>query len=386
MSPAPSPVRPRLRSLDALRLVAALAVVLFHFTARGNSRWGVPIDEAFPVLSQVTRFGYAGVHLFFVISGFVVLMSAWGSAPRGFVASRISRLYPAFWAAVLITATLRWWWPTFSDRTPAEVLVNLTMVPEVFGVPRVDGVYWTLWVELQFYLLVLLFVRLGITAWRVLVVATVVPAACTVVTLLTPGSAGILTLLSWAPVFAAGMVLFVIHREGHTPGRWALVALNSAQAVAVSASQKAAAIDSIAPGRPTSPLVLGLVVVVCVALVAVVAFVPVVRDLDWKVLTTAGALTYPLYLTHEYVGWALIEWLSTHVDRYGTLALALLACGALAWGMHHAVERPFQKPFRRFLLEFRLPTRRGRAAVGPGWTTDVVTDRTAVPARGRRAS
>lgn len=365
MTPAAHPAPARLRSLDALRLVAALAVVLFHFTARGNVRWGVPPDVAFPLLSQVTRFGYAGVHLFFVISGFVVLMSAWGRGPRSFVASRVSRLYPAFWAAVLITATLRWWWPTFSDRSPAEVAVNLTMVPEVFGVARVDGVYWTLWVELQFYLLLLLFVRLGITVRRVVVAATVVPLACTAVTLAAPSSAGVLTLLSWCPVFAAGMVLFVIHKEGHTAGRWGLVALNSAQAVAVSASQKAAAIDSIAPGRPTSPVTLGIVVVVCVALVAVVAFVPAVRDLDWKVLTTAGALTYPLYLTHEYVGWALIEWLRTHLDRYDTLTVATLACAALAWGLHHAVERPLQQPFRRLLMTVRLPRLQGRGTARP---------------------
>lgn len=49
----------------------------------------------FPVLSEVTRYGYAGVNLFFVISGFVILMSVWGRTAPQFIASRVSRLYPA---------------------------------------------------------------------------------------------------------------------------------------------------------------------------------------------------------------------------------------------------------------------------------------------------
>src|SRR5699024_10591942 len=113
-SRAPTPVqrRGRLRAMDALRLLAALAVVLFHFTTRDHGRWGAQLPhEVFPALSHVVRYGYAGVHLFFTISGFVILMSVWGRSPRQFVASRISRLYPAFWVAVLATATLRWWWP-----------------------------------------------------------------------------------------------------------------------------------------------------------------------------------------------------------------------------------------------------------------------------------
>src|SRR5690606_37147509 len=126
-------------------------------------------------LSDVTRYGYAGVHLFFVISGFVILMSMWGRSVPQFVASRISRLYPAFWAAVLLTATLRWLWPTFASPRAPDVVANLTMVHEPLGFPSIDGVYWTLWVEMQFYLLMLGLLAWGITVRRVLALATVVP-------------------------------------------------------------------------------------------------------------------------------------------------------------------------------------------------------------------
>src|SRR5690554_5644422 len=89
---------PRLRVLDLLRFGAALAVVLFHLVE--TSAWGTRF--AFPALSGVTMFGVYGVRLFFVISGFVILMSAWGHSPGRFVISRIARLYPAYWASVIL--------------------------------------------------------------------------------------------------------------------------------------------------------------------------------------------------------------------------------------------------------------------------------------------
>lgn len=65
----PAPARPRLALLDALRLVAALAVVLFHWTAWHHGNWGRhgdPAAEAWPWLSQFTAVGALGVQLFFV--------------------------------------------------------------------------------------------------------------------------------------------------------------------------------------------------------------------------------------------------------------------------------------------------------------------------------
>jgi peptidoglycan/LPS O-acetylase OafA/YrhL len=350
--------------MDALRLLAALAVVLFHFTAREQHRWGMAPDAAFPRLSEVTPYGYAGVHLFFTISGFVILMSAWGRSVPQFVASRVSRLYPAFWAAVLLTAALRWAWPTFETRTPGEVLVNLTMLSEPLGVPAVDGVYWTLWVELQFYAAVLLLLLVGLTRRRVLLLAGLGPLVCTALTLAAPGLREDVTGLPWASMFGAGMVLYVIYREGHTRGTWALVGLNTAQGVVLAVDLKAPAIDHLTTGAPIWPPLLALAVIAAVAAVAVVAFVPAVRDLDLPVLTTAGALTYPLYLTHEYYGWALIQALHPVLGRVTTLVVVVGVCLALAWVLHRWVERPLQRPLRRAVE--RALTWRGRRDDAPG--------------------
>src|SRR5690606_21030767 len=112
-------------------------------------------------LAGWSRYGYLGVHLFFIISGFVIFLSVRRATPRQFLASRVSRLYPAFWVAVLLTWAVVQWHEVGAFRVSwADMLVNLTMVPHWFDVPYVDGVYWSLTVEVQFYILVWLALKL----------------------------------------------------------------------------------------------------------------------------------------------------------------------------------------------------------------------------------
>ena len=73
---------------------------------------------------------------------------------------RFSRLYPVYWAAVLITFCVMalFGFPE-QEISVFDALVNLTMVQSAMNVPNVDSVYWTLWVEVQFYVL------MGLVYW-----------------------------------------------------------------------------------------------------------------------------------------------------------------------------------------------------------------------------
>jgi peptidoglycan/LPS O-acetylase OafA/YrhL len=126
----------RLVELDALRVLAAFSVIGDHYVIGAHlSSW----------LSSGARFGFLGVNLFFMISGFVIMLSATGSKPFDFVVARIARLYPAFWTAVTLTAvTVLLLQGESAGITWQQYLVNLTMVPEYVGVDSIDGVYWTL--------------------------------------------------------------------------------------------------------------------------------------------------------------------------------------------------------------------------------------------------
>ncbi|WP_405088016.1 acyltransferase family protein [Microbispora sp. NBC_01389] len=333
----------RLRVLDLLRFCAALGVVLFHF---GETRaWGTP--NAFPALSAVTMFGVYGVRLFFLISGFVILMSAWGRTAGHFAASRIARLYPAYWASVLVLGALAVG-GLITDHRPtfAELLANLTMLQHGLRVRDLEIVYWTLWQELVFYVLVACFAAIGITYRRclaflggwvfLLVVAERVDADLLQAVLL-PFS---------APYFIAGMALFLIHRFGGSTFPWLFVGAGWALAIVSVLGEKLPAVGRFGPALG-SALVVGVISLIFLVMVAVA--VGALDRLDWRWLTALGALTYPLYLFHHHVGFLLIQVLHEPLGNRLALPVATAAALAVAYAVHRVVERPLQPRLRAAL-------------------------------------
>ena len=179
--PAPA-MPPRLASIDALRGVAALGVFAYHLWnvfAPGLSPQGPPADRPPPADARpevlaaypLCAYGYAGVGLFFVLSGFCIHLPQarrfhrTGSddlEPRPFFRRRLRRLYPAFFASLFLSlAGMVVMAATLPDRQAllrpevgaVYVLVNafflLAVRPDAL---MLGPVYWTLWYEVQFYL------------------------------------------------------------------------------------------------------------------------------------------------------------------------------------------------------------------------------------------
>lgn len=144
----------RLKELDALRGIAALLVVFFHFT----------MDR--PGYNTFFKLGTTGVDLFFIISGFVILMSLQNiSKGVDFVINRASRLYPTYWASVTFTFILLISYSIYKDvgdlgSKAIQYLGNLTMFQFYLNFPHgiadLDGPYWTLIIEMLFYISILL--------------------------------------------------------------------------------------------------------------------------------------------------------------------------------------------------------------------------------------
>lgn len=349
-APGPSVRTParRLALLDVLRLVAALAVVLFHWTAWHHGNWGrhgEPAAEAWPELSQFSSVGALGVQLFFIISGFVILLSCYGKSPARFIGSRVARLYPAYWVAVLAAAALLFiLWPELGQqRSPGEILPNLTMFQGgMEGVGHLDGVYWTLWVEMKFYLWILAFMLIGMSRTRVLVFAAAWPVTGTVLNATMsamgqdPTWVQVFLFPEYSALFAGGMVLFLIHRFGHSHLRWSVLAVN-----VVIGSSWSAQIQ----GRETAELTgyqypQGLYWLIVVGLFGLVALVTLTRLARVQVpgASLAGSLTYPVYLVHQLWGWWLIMLLSPVLPKEVVLMTALGTVLAASWAIHRGVE------------------------------------------------
>ena len=161
MSNGPRKSSLRFYELDLLRFGAAASVVLFHYGFRGYAADHMT-DMPYLSLASTVKYGYLGVDLFFLISGFVILMTACAGSARHFVASRVARLYPAFWACCTLTflVTLIAGGGRFSASLN-QYAANMTMFSGFFGVPSIDGAYWSLFVEMRFYLLVFVVLLLG---------------------------------------------------------------------------------------------------------------------------------------------------------------------------------------------------------------------------------
>src|SRR5215472_15889611 len=140
----------RIRGLDGLRGIAAVSVLLFHYTVVYGQLIG-PIGP----LPFAATYGRHGEDLFFIISGFVILMTVENTPSlANFIVSRFARLFPAFWAAVALTScalTIHPLLPTFWSPGVGTIAANLTMMPVLFHAHLIDGAYWSLFYELIFY-------------------------------------------------------------------------------------------------------------------------------------------------------------------------------------------------------------------------------------------
>src|SRR5260370_24825874 len=108
--------------------------------------------------------GHFGVELFFIISGFVILMTMERKkSVLEFAPSRFARLMPAFLASLVLATTLLILWPMPPLDTPTlrQFLANLTMAPSLFGEADIDPPYWTLTYGLVLYAFMALILRFG---------------------------------------------------------------------------------------------------------------------------------------------------------------------------------------------------------------------------------
>lgn len=354
--PAPAARPPRLYVLDGLRLVAALYVVAYHYTAfdlHEPHPWGRPVHEVFPFFSRIGSYGFLGVNLFFLISGFVICMTAWGRTPKEFLISRVTRLFPAYWFAILATTAFAVLfggsWLRYG-RSFAQVTTNLTMLQDPLKVMDADGVYWTLWIELTFYLLFLAVVHLGLTYKRV-----VSFAAIWLISGVVAGDSGssvlaTLTMPGEAPYFCAGLAMYLMYRYGADLITLGLTGLCWLLCMHQLTLQLPGVGNNV--GHPLRFAVAAAFVTACYAVLLAAA----THRLDWvrwSGLTTAGALTYPLYLLHEHIGWGLIAHFHDRIPAW--LLVGGLTVGFLytAWLVHRFVERPVARFLKRGLMKVR---------------------------------
>ncbi len=340
----------RLENIEALRALAVVSVMLFHYTA------AYPVDylKYAQPLWQAT-YGYMGVELFFVISGYCIYMTA--EHCRGlplFWARRFSRLQPAFMAAILLTFVIVSYFH-LPDRQVdvTAAIANVFWLPALRLAPAVDGVYWSLVIELKLYFFFwLVFFALRkrgdpLLWWTVLCLAGALIRNFDMVyngARLTHSTLSFGTFVfPYSGFFLLGML---IYRWRSTPLWLKLLAVPAYALCCIGAGETWTARALMFFVLPLSKFVL-----------------------DWKDLRVPrplvfiGFISYPLYLLHNNIGAVVIrESAALIASEYARVALAFVVCIGLAALVSVTVEHRFRKCFERPLERalaflFSLPSR-----------------------------
>ncbi|MEU8488858.1 acyltransferase [Streptomyces sp. NPDC048641] len=307
----------------------------------------MPTTKVFPAAHHLAQYGYLGVEIFFAVSGFAICLSGWGRTMRQFAASRISRLYPAYWLGVLVTTAVLTLSPTVEKpKSHRAVLVNLTMFERPLGVSEVSGVYWTLWSEIRFYLLFAVVLIFGATYRRVLLFCLAWALLSILAELSGSASWDAVFEPSYSQPFIMGVCLYLIHRFGSRAETWAVFGFSWLVEVHELARRSTWTSNALGwhvswPGSVAVFTVLLTLLVLCVV-------GPLAR-LDVRWLSTAGAMTYPLYVLHDEIGYTAIRAFRHDVPRWPLLIALLVVLLMLSHAVARWVEKPVGRRLRRFL-------------------------------------
>ena len=368
----------RLRSIDALRGIAALGVVLYHAVDRGtnvlpNNLFDYPIR----LLQVISSFGYIGVFLFFVISGFCIHLQ-WAKARASgvepdirfgpFWKRRLRRLYPPYLIALALFLLVAHSYGeiNFTHFFFYDIVMHLLMLHNLDPQTcySINGVFWTLAIEEQLYLayFLLLFVRVrwgwratiavclgGRLAWMLLSHLVWLKFGYGL-----PVPEGALShWFTWA-LGAIGVELFFgliqLPRWSHD---LRLAALLTAGASVLSYCLPLIPKDTFAKNFAwflVHPLWgLGFFILINRLVLAEQSWIRRLRvPIVVSIFATIGIFSYSLYLTHELV--VIVSWRFTNpawLQSVNVLLLTLPITILFAWVFFWFCERPFMVRHRK---------------------------------------
>lgn len=352
--------------LDLLRFCAAFMVMMFHL---GFWIWAGPPSSTPLHAAGVTvelrglaffAFGRVGVEIFFVLSGFIIAYSAEHASAFQFFRGRLVRLAPAVWIVAPITLTAAYLvsFAPYSELA-ARFIRSLLFCP--FG-PYIDGVYWTLGIEVSFYALVFALLLMNRIRWlpvTIAIIGIISSTYCLTVALGPP------RLMRWGPptlydrflelsllrhgcFFALGVFLWLSLLRRLTFLRLGLMMCFSIGALAsIWFWSKPLSVMS---GGALSPFVPGTVWMLAIA--ATVVSVMNNRFLHERrgfseIARVLGLTTYPMYLLHDLVGAACFGWLvRMGINQYLALLAVVFGTSSLAASIAMELEPRTQAVLR----------------------------------------
>jgi peptidoglycan/LPS O-acetylase OafA/YrhL len=327
----------RFEYIDALRVVGAASVISFHYFSNGISNGSVTSIGLTP-FSEIAKYGYLGVQLFFVVSGYLILMSTNRSAWQ-FAKGRVKRIYPLYWMAIILITAITYL-PTLSKNQPdfLQILASITMFPTAFDQGWIDGAHWFMLIEIQFYLLI--FVLLKLRAGKHL--PTIFPIWAIVILIwyvFDLNRFNIWYLYGPFSFICGGAIIYSIKQSG-----WNLLrVVGLIAAITGGLYSRLGSLDYLSEIRNTqySATVVTVIVLIIFGLL-LLTFLPKISNMHIPGAVFLGAITYPLFLIHGRLGYMTLERFATEQNKYLIYSLLIILAISIAYLMLQ-LDRRIQK-------------------------------------------
>ncbi len=328
----------RVAILDPLRGLAALSVMWFHFTNGGHLLdAGGTVNEW---LKFSGKYGWAGVEFFFVISGFVLPYALFAGKYRlknfgTFLLKRLIRLEPPYIASLLLVIALLFigqFAPGYQGEKFsmdwARFLLHFGYLNSYFGYEAYNPVYWTLAIELQFYLCIaLLFLLL---MQEKLFGKLLVPVIFLLLSMI-PSRTDVI--FRYLPLFTLGILCFQYFSGMISKRLWCLL-------IVIAAAFTLASLNLTAT-------IAGTLAALAIGLSKDMNFESIKTSLVWRALSWTGAISYSLYLLHVPIGGRVVNigerFASNSMESLLVLLLAVVVSMFSAWLLYRLVEKPSQR-------------------------------------------
>lgn len=339
----------RVEALDLLRLVAVLMVVFYHYGFWGPAADGVSL-VALPGMAAFAQYGFLGVPIFFVISGFVIAYSAEGRTAVGFGIARFSRIYPTFVFCMTLTflAIVILGKPHF-EATFTQWLANLFIAAPALGQPYVDSAYWSLVIEVVFYGWVAAFMAIGVFPRRIDAII-LIWLAITFANELTIDSPIVekLFIADDSGFFAVGLLIYE-HYRGRRDAMLSSILALSIGTAAFQAVHKLGRLG-VHPGGSFDERI---VVTICLVSIGVIFLATRIRrvPLPAGLILATGGLTYPFYLLHMQMGYVFYT-AAAPANGGWWVAAIVTGIAILSWATWRFVERPAQSWTKTLLTDW----------------------------------
>jgi peptidoglycan/LPS O-acetylase OafA/YrhL len=323
----------KIGSINALRFISAMFVLFYHFTFVFYYAKTTQID--IPILRELFKYGYLGVELFFIISGFVISLSAESRNAYGFLKSRLGRLYPVFWASAIVTGIFLVFGGDIinSPISLEKFLANMTMVPQIIpgGYKLIDPSYWTLAVEIKFYFII--FLLLIFKQFKRIELFSIIASILILFGIIFTNMP-----IMWTSYFIAGILFYKIYRHGLTP--WRIFGLCNTLFISIYfALARIPNHNANFPGTDFNPNTIILYILSFFIIFLLIAL-DKIKIYNNKYINILGILTFPVYLLHQQIARILFTYGNIkNIPLYISFIFIIIFLFIISYIIHRLFER-----------------------------------------------